>query len=425
MSKLNEMLDDYKIPAVAKVKQIFDSTHLENPEEKLTSLLHEKNLPIKQGDRIAITGGSRGIAGYERIMRTAVEYVKERGGIPFIVPAMGSHGGGTAEGQVAMLKELGITEESAGAPIVASMDVVEIATTDLGLPVYIDKHAYEADGILLLNRVKTHTSIREEYQSGLVKMLAIGLAKHKGCAMTHSLGTPFLGKNMVRVGLTALKHLKIVGGISVIENGYEQLADVYVSLQEEIAATEPDILKRATAMVPRIYLDQIDALIVFEQGKEIAGTGMDPAIVGRPINRLPNIGPEVEALGILRVTSHSRGNAAGCGMGDFISRKLRNSINEEATIVNSLTGMKPFLANIPPTMETDELVFKACVKAAGQIKTEDLKLVIIRNSRCLDEIYLSKAALEAVSSPELVEQVSDFEEVVFTRDGLLDLFEEA
>ncbi len=224
MSKLNEMLDDYRIPRVAKVKQIFDDTYLENPEEKLLSLLRNKSLPVKSGDRIAITGGSRGIAGYQRIMHTAVAYIKEKGGIPFIVPAMGSHGGGTAEGQVAMLKELGITEDSVGAPIVASMDVVEIARTDLGLPVYIDKHAFEADGVLLLNRVKTHTTIRENYQSGLVKMLAIGLAKHKGCAMTHSLGTPFLGKNMVRVGLTALKHLNIVGGISVIENGYEQLA---------------------------------------------------------------------------------------------------------------------------------------------------------------------------------------------------------
>ncbi len=177
-------------------------------------------------------------------------------------------------------------------------------------------------------------------------------------------------------------------------------------------------------MVPRIYLDQIDALIVFEQGKEIAGTGMDLAIVGRPINRLPNIGPEVEALGILRVSSHSQGNASGCGMADFITRKLRDSINEEATIVNSLTGMKPFLANIPPNLETDELVFKACIKGAGQIKTEDLKLVIIRNSRNLDEIYFSKAALDAVSAPDLVEQVSDFEEVDFTDEGSLQLFDD-
>ena len=419
------MLDSCEIPEVAKVRQIFDRTHLENPQEKLAALLHKKNLPIKQGDRIAITGGSRGIADYQQIMRTAVAYVKEKGGIPFIVPAMGSHGGGTAEGQEEMLRGLGITEETVGAPVISCMDVIEVATTDLGLPVYIDKHAVEADGILLLNRVKTHTSIRENYQSGLVKMLAIGLAKHKGCAMTHSLGTPFLGRNMVRVGLTALQHLKIVGGISVIENGYEQLADVYVSLREEIAETEPDILQQATTMVPRIYLDRIDVLIVFEQGKEIAGTGMDPAIVGRPINRLPNIGPEVESLGVLRITNHSQGNASGCGMADFITRKMRNNINEEATIVNSLTGMKAFLANIPPTLETDKLVIQACVKAAGLIPTENLKLVIVRNTKSLDEIYCSKAALDAVSAPDLVEKISDFEKIPFDENGNLELFRDA
>jgi len=424
MSKFNEMLDNYQIPKVAKIRQLFDRTYLENPEEKLTTLLQEKNLPINTGNRIAITAGSRGIADYPLIVRTAVNYVKEKGGIPFIVPAMGSHGGGTAEGQEAMLREFGITKETVGAPIVSSMDVVEVAKTDLGLPVYIDKHAFEADGILLLNRVKTHTSIREKYQSGLVKMVAIGLAKHKGCAMTHSLGTLALGPNMVRVGLTGLQHLKIVGGISVIENGYEQLADIYVSYRDEIAATEPDILQRASAMIPRIYLDKIDALIVFEQGKDISGTGMDPAIVGRPINRLPNIGPEVEALGVLRLTTHARGNASGVGMADFITREMRDHINEEATIVNCLTGMKPFLANIPPTLETDKLVVQACVKAAGQIATEDLKLVIIRNTRTLDEIYVSKAALEAVSEPDLVEKLSEFQEVSFDRSGTLNMFQD-
>ncbi len=425
MSKFNEMLDSYQIPKVAKIRQLFDGTRLENPEETLFGLLREKDLPIRQGDRIAITAGSRGIADYQLIVRTAVGYVKEKGGIPFIVPAMGSHGGGTAEGQEAMLREFGITEETVGAPVISCMDVVEVAKTDLGLPVYIDKHAVEADGILLLNRVKTHTSIREKYQSGLVKMVAIGLAKHKGCAMTHSLGTLALGPNMVRVGLTGLQHLKIVGGISVIENGYEQLADIYVSYRDEIAATEPDILQRAAAMIPRIYLDKIDALIVYEQGKDISGTGMDPAIVGRPINRLPNIGPEVESLGVLRLTAHARGNASGCGMADFITRKMRNSINEEATIVNCLTGMKPFLANLPPTLETDKLVIQACVKAAGQIPTEELKLVMIRNTRTLDEIYLSKAALAAVSEPGLVEIISDFEEISFDETGTLKAYQEA
>lgn len=422
MTKLEEMLLGYQIPKVARVCQALDRTRLEDPESYLMELLRSKELPIREGDRIAVTGSSRGIAQYPKIMRTAIAYIKERGGIPFIVPAMGSHAGGVAEGQTAMLRELGITEEAVGAPIVSSMEVVEVARTELGLPVYIDRNAVEADGILLLNRVKTHTSIRERYQSGLVKMMAIGLAKHKGCAMTHSLGTPHLGKNMVRVGLTALEHLKVIGGIAAIENGYEELADLYVLHKEEIPEEEPKILERAKTMIPRICLDQIDALIVYEQGKEIAGTGMDPAIVGRPIDRMPNIGPEVASLGVLRLTACSNGNASGCGMADFISKQLRDQIDEEHTVINSITGMKPVLANIPPTLATDELVIKACIKNAGQIPTEQFKLVIIRNSRTLDEVWMSEAAYQAAEASGRVERTGAYEALEFGPKGELLLF---
>ena len=173
MGSLTEMLSGYEIPEVAEIATIFDSTRLDKVSETLLNRLREKNLPIEPGQRIAITGGSRGIADYVTLMRTAVAYIKEKKGIPFIVPAMGSHGGATAAGQIEVLKNLGITEASVGAPIVSSMDVVEVARTSLNLPVYIDKNAFYADGILLLNRVKTHTSIYGKYQSGLVKMLAI------------------------------------------------------------------------------------------------------------------------------------------------------------------------------------------------------------------------------------------------------------
>lgn len=373
MSSLEQMLCDYEIPQVAKIEVKFVDTQLKNVEETLKTRLNAKELPIRKGQRIAITGGSRGIADYVSLMRVAVAYIKEKGAIPFIVPAMGSHGGATAEGQVEVLRNLGITEESVGAPIISSMDVVEVTRTELNLPVYIDKNACEADGILLLNRVKPHTSIVGKYQSGLVKMLAIGLAKHVGAAMTHSLGTDYMNENMARVGLTALRHLNIVGGIAAIENGYDQLADVYVLRKDEIESEEPKILERARTMVPRIPFDHIDTLIVQEMGKEISGSGMDPAIVGRPINNQPNVGPDVKALGILSLTDRSEGNANGVGMGDFISLRLRKKINENATVINALTSVKPYIAKIPATLADDELVIKACIKAAGRIPTHKLK----------------------------------------------------
>lgn len=417
-TSLEEMLKDYEIPPVAKVQVLFDRTRLEQVEETLLERLQEKDLPIRKGQRIAITGGSRGIADYVNLMKAAVAYIKGKGAIPFIVPAMGSHGGATAEGQVEVLRNLGITEESVGAPIISSMDVVEVARTELDLPVYIDKNAYEADGILLFNRVKTHTSIYGKYQSGLVKMLAIGLAKHVGAAMTHSLGTDYLNDNMARVGLTALRHVKVVGGIAAIENGYDQLADVYVLRKEEIETEEPKILVRAKNMVPRIPFDHMDVLICRKLGKEISGTGMDPAIVGRPINNRPNVGPDVTELGILRLTDKSEGNANGMGMGDFISRKLRSAINEKMTVVNALTGMKPFTARIPPTMDTDKLVFQACIKAAGRIAPDQLKLCIINSTGDLQSLWATRPLVKELD-PVRGRQIGEFQPVAFDGEGNL------
>ena len=290
MSKLNDMLAGIKIPQVVKVRQKFDSTVLENYPEVLMQRLRAKDIHIEPGQRIAITGGSRGLVGYQQLMKTIVDFVKEKGGEPFIVPAMGSHGGATAEGQRNILAHLGITEETTGAPVVSSMETVQIGETELGLPVYIDKNAWEADGIILFNRVKTHTSIRGPHQSGLIKMMAIGLAKHRGAEFTHRLGVDNLPKNIVRVGKVGLEKLKIVAGVATIENGYNGLADVYVLKKDEILDREPEILKRATAMVPVIMLDEIDALVVTEFGKDISGNGVDPAVVGRPTNNLPNPG---------------------------------------------------------------------------------------------------------------------------------------
>lgn len=422
MSALIQMLERYSLPPVARVRQEFDRTRIADPAERLRHLLRERALPVKPGDRIAITAGSRGIAHYLTLMQGVAEYVRERGGKPFLVPSMGSHGGGTAAGQVRLLANLGITEESVGAPILSSMEVNEIGRTEIGLPVYIDRNACEADGIILLNRVKTHTSIREQYQSGLVKMLAIGLAKHKGAAMTHATGVPNLGPNMVRMGLFALKHLNIVGGVSSIENGYGELADIYVERGGDIADTEPAILARAIAMLPRICIDQIDCLIVCAQGKNISGTGMDPAVIGRPINRRPNEGPSIETLGVLRLTPESDGNASGCGMADFVTRRLRNAVNEEYTMTNSLTGMHPRIAAIPATLDSDRLVFLGCRHSCGKLEDNAVRLVIIKNTKDLNEVYMSPSAMEVAQDNPRVTRETDFAPLPFDGDGNLQLF---
>jgi len=420
--RVEDLLESYIIPPVARVRQGFDETSLDNAESVLWDELQSVRDTIQPGMHIAITGSSRGIDKYQIIMKTIVDFVKARGAEPFIVPAMGSHGGATAEGQQKVLEDLGITNETVGCSIRSSMDVVEIGRTELDLPVYIDKLAFEADGIILLNRVKTHTSIRGEIQSGLVKMCAIGLAKHKGCAMTHSLGVRHLGENVERVGKVVLEKANILFGVATTENGFSHLANIYVVPRDEIFETEKKILQSAKKMVPEILMDNIDALIVYETGKDIAGTGMDPAVIGRPFNKKPNTGTEVEGLGVLRLTKTTAGNSCGIGMADFISQHVRDEMIENYMRINAITGMAPVLGAIPITLPTDKLVFKACIRNSGQIYSDKVKLVIIKNTKNLNEIYMSKAAFEASNAPERMTRLTDYFEVPFDENGMLKLF---
>ena len=255
MSQINVILENVKLPKVIKVSQKFENIKLNDVEENLYEKLIKKNLgkKIKEGSSIAITGGSRGISCYTKLMKTIVDFVKEKGGIPFIVPAMGSHGGGNAIGQIKMLEKLGISEKNMGCKIISSMEVVEIGKTSKNLPVYIDKKAYSADGIILLNRVKAHTSFRGEYESGLIKMIAIGLGKRKGAESTHSLRFENMAENILESGKLSLEHLNIIGGICTIENAYDEVADIFVLNKDEILDKEPQLLEKSKELMPKIY----------------------------------------------------------------------------------------------------------------------------------------------------------------------------
>ena len=420
MSIVSQMLQPYAIPPVAKTRQFFNALQLENPTAQLLCGLEENCAPIRPGDRVAITCGSRGIDQYVTLVRTAVEFVLSKGGRPFLVPSMGSHGGATAEGQAEVLHRFGITEETVGAPIVSSMDVVQLGVTERGLPVYVDKNAAEADGIILLNRVKPHTSFRGKYESGLVKMLAIGLAKQKGAEMTHFLRYENMAENIAAVGAIGLAKLPVLCGIATVENGYSRLAELHVLKKEEILAKEPLLLQRAWELMPRIALDTIDVLIVSEIGKEISGTGMDTNIVGRFHTRAASGGPETVKLGVLNVTERSEGNANGMGLADFIPRHMYEQVDLETCYVNTLTSTEPSSTRIPMILANDKEVFQACVKLCGQVDPQDIRMVIIRSTKHLDEIYLSPAAVNAAVIP--IEVTEDFSPVPFDEEGNLRLF---
>ena len=360
MSQINKILDNIKLPQIMKVSQIFDDSKLENVEKYLNQKLIDKNIKdkIKPGMKIAITGGSRGISHYKELMKTVVSFVKECGGVPFIVPSMGSHGGGTSEGQENMLKKLGITKDTVGCEIISSMDVMEVGRTSKDLPVYIDKNAANADGIILLNRVKLHTSFRGKYESGLIKMMAIGLAKRKGADMTHSLRYENMANNLLEVGTIAINNLNIICGVASIENGYNEVNDVFVLHKDEILEEEPKILEKSKHLMSRIYLDDIDVLIVNEIGKNISGTGVDTNIVGRFHTNAASGGPNTIKLGFLDISEKSGGNANGMGLADFISKKFQNKIDFPATYINAITSTEPNSVKMPLVLYNDKYVFK-------------------------------------------------------------------
>ncbi len=421
--QISQLLQNVEIPPVHKIRQRFASLTLEQPESILRQQL-ETQIPASRlaGQRIAITCGSRGIDLYLPIVRTLVAFLRDNGASPILIPAMGSHGGATAEGQRHVLAELGITEETTGAPICSSMDVREIGRTAKGLPVYIDRLACEADGIILLNRIKPHTSFRGHYESGLLKMLAIGLAKQAGAEMTHCLRYENMARNIVDVGTIALKHLNILGAVGTLENGYGHVASIHVLQADEVLAREPELLRRAWDLMPRIYLDEIDVLIVGEIGKDISGTGMDTNIVGRFHTQAASGGPNTIKLGLLDLSARSGGNANGMGMADFVTRRLYNRIDFTATYINTLTSTEPNSSRLPMVLADDRQVLQACCKLCGQLDPTRIRLAIIRNTKQLDEIWLSPAALQAAVAPDCLEVLSASRPLAFDSDGNLTLF---
>ena len=424
MSQINEILDNIKLPQIMKVSQTFDNTKLDDVEGDLNQKLIDKNIKdkIKQGMKIAITGGSRGISSYKELMKTIVSFVKKCGATPFIVPSMGSHGGGTSEGQENMLKKLGITKESVGCEIISSMDVVEVGRTSKDLPVYIDKNAANADGIILLNRVKLHTSFRGKYESGLIKMMAIGLAKRKGADMTHFLRYENMAENLVEVGKIALNNLNIICGVASIENGYNEVADLFVLHKDEILQEEPKILEKSKRLMPRIYLDDMDVLIVNEIGKNISGTGVDTNIVGRFHTNAASGGPNTVKLGFLDISEKSGGNGNGMGLADFVSKKFFRKIDFESTYINAITSTEPNSVKLPLVLDNDKYVFQGCVKLCGVKNIQDIKLVIINNTKELDEIYMSKSAFENTVDKSKVKKESELFDIPFDDEGNLDLY---
>jgi len=424
MATLDKMLEGVELPRILPVEQRHFDRYEEKPESVLRDKLEAGFRDDYRGRTIAITCGSRGIDGYTRLLRVMVAFFRERGARPILIPAMGSHAGATAEGQTEMLRHFGVTEETIGAPVCASMDVVQVGTTERGMPVYADAIAARADGILLFNRIKPHTSFRGRYESGLIKMLVIGLGKQKGAAMTHFLRYENMARNLEEAAHAAFDALPVLGGVGTVENGYGRLAEVNVLTRDELFKEEPLILKRAFDYMPRIYLDTIDVLIVGGIGKDISGTGMDTNIIGRYHTNCASGGPKVTKMGVLALTSRAGGNANGIGLADFTTRRLMEQTDLEAMYVNTMTSGEPNSSRLPMALSCDRSVFRACVRQSGIQRTEDIRLVIIEDTKHIDRIYMSEAALRENCGAGNVKAVGEPFEIPFDAEGnLLGLFQ--
>jgi len=411
-------------PKMYRVRQIFDVPKVDNIEETVSQELKSIQIRslIKVGARIAITAGSRGIANIERILKHLVHIVKENSANPFFIPAMGSHGGGTAEGQLEILKSLKITEDSIGAPILSSMEVVEIGRSSFGFPVLVDRHAAEADGIIVVNRIKPHTEFEGPIESGLIKMMVIGMGKHKGCLQVHKQTVHYGYREVIpEIGRVILGRLPILFGLAIVENVYDETALIRAILPPQFFVEEEDLLAKAKGLMARLPFDEIDVLIVDEMGKNISGTGMDTNVIGRIMfigEKEPEY-PKITRTVILNLTEESHGNAIGIGLADYTTQRLVDKIDALATSINSIAGMSPEKGRIPIALKTDREAVEAALTTIGAVDPEEARLVHIKNTLLIAELDISEALLEEIKGREDLKLVEELGTLSFDSKGNL------
>ena len=415
----------FPFPQVATVTQQFDSERVENIESTLLSEFQRKRELLEgiSGRRVAVCAGSRGISQLSDIIRILVEELKKAGADPFIVPAMGSHGGGTAEGQTRILSDYGITESKVGAPLVATMDVVEISPTVDGVPVHVDRAAFESDGIILVNRVKPHTDFKGKAESGLMKLAAVGLGNIEGAThlhrFTHSLGYERL---IITKARSLIETGKVLMGLAIVENAYHQPAHLELIPSGEIVEREQQLLLRAKDLMPSLPASQIDLLIIDRIGKNISGTGLDPNITGRWFgsNSLWQDTPDVHRIVVLDLTRETHGSAVGLGLADFCTQRVVDKIDREVTYLNVLTAQFTVPGRIPIYFATDrETIRRALLSVGGHGGPADKRVIRIQDTLSLNTLEASESMLEELRDHPRTGQIGDPRPLTFDGDGVL------
>jgi hypothetical protein len=406
---------------MVRLKQSFAGPALHDVAGAVRTTLGRLPLGIKPGQSVALAVGSRGVVNIDVVARACVDHVKALGAAPFIFPAMGSHGGGTAEGQLSVLEHYGVTEATMGCPIRATMDVVQVGEA-LGLPVWLDRYASEADWIGVINRVKPHTDFKGVIESGIFKMMTIGLGKHRGAIQGHRANIRHRYENVIlAVGREMVKKARIAFGLGIVENGYDETAKVEAFLPRDIEAGERALLKEAKSWMARLPFDPIDLLIVDEMGKDISGAGMDSNVIGRHGTFFePQFGtPKITFIVVCDLTAHTYGNAVGIGNANFTTRRLAEKIDWNATHINALTACAPDAAKLPPVFDTDRDAVAVALSCLGLERVEDARVVRIKNTLRLAEVEASEALLAEVGKRDDLRQISGPAPLAFDATGRL------
>ncbi len=416
---------DSSFPSLALVAQRFDNQELPDIAEAVRTELARLELSdkVRPGQSVAITAGSRGIHGINTILAAVCGFFREMGASPFLFPAMGSHGGATAEGQTAVLAAMGVTDQSVGSPICSSMETIALGETPEGIPVATDALASQADHIVVVARIKSHTKFKGTLESGLFKMMGIGMGKHRGAELMHRMAVIHSFPTVVRsVGHHVLNHLPILCGLGIVENAHGRTHALRALSPDQMEPGEEELLRLAKKLAPGIPFDDIDLLIVDEIGKDVSGTGMDTNVTGRNRDILGDFTttPRVKRIFVRDLTPASAGNALGIGFADFTTDRLVAAMDYKKTVTNALTGLSPEKAAVPIHFPTDREAIMAALDSLGPWTPKTVRVVRIKNTLHLNTLYLSPALLSPL--PANVSPLKNPEPIRFDPHGNMEPF---
>ena len=413
-----------KLPEMIAVRQVFNVP----PPLDIEAALGEEfsrirpDLNLKTGAKVAVGVGSRGISNLDHVVRSVVGKLKEIGADPFIMPAMGSHGGATAEGQIEVLRHRGVTEERCGAPVRANMESVPLGLTEDGIPIFLSRNAHDADGIVLINRIKPHTNFIGRTESGLIKMMAIGMGNQIGAEHYHRLT---LVRDQYTIISSAGRELigrsPVLFGVALVENQNHETCNLKIIPKEKIEETEAELLVQARSLVPGLPMDQIDLLIIDEMGKEISGEGIDPNVVARDCCTYGarRERPRITRIFVRDLTEATEGSAVGIGQADFCLKRLVEKIDFQATAVNCLTACCPEGGMVPLAFETDRETIGAALMSIRPYTSDDLGIVYIKNTLELVHMQASEAYRDLIEADPKLEITVDHQKLEFDETGML------